>query len=228
MRPTPEWGEPSPHHPALSEHKLAVSRTARYVTAGPAASEASAVWFVLHGYGHLARRFARQFRPILDGQRLLVVPEALSRFYLDGSTGPIGASWMTRENREAEISDYVRYLDELLNAIAPPKWVPIVVLGFSQGVATACRWVLAGGVRPTQLILWSGALPQDLPWPTAAKRLRRTTVVFVNGRADRGLARSDVTKQRDLLRARNVPSEELWFEGGHELNDGILVDLASR
>jgi predicted esterase len=227
VRPTPEWGEPSPQRPVLSERHLAVSRTARYVTAGPAASDASAVWFALHGYGHLARRFARQFRPILDGERLLVVPEALSRFYLEGSRGRIGASWMTRENREAEISDYVCYLDQLLKAIAPPKSVPTVVLGFSQGVATACRWALAGRIRPTRLILWAGGLPPDLPWPTAAKRLRQTTVVFVNGRADRGLTRSEVTKQRDLLRARDVASEERWFEGGHELNDEVLVELAS-
>jgi predicted esterase len=227
VRPTPEWGEASPRRPSLSESQLAVSRTARYVTAGPPAADASAVWFALHGYGQLARRFARQLRPLLDEQRLVVVPEALSRFYLEGGQGRVGASWMTREDREAEISDYVCYLDQLLGVVAPPERVPTAVLGFSQGVATACRWSLAGRVRPQWLVLWAGGLPPDLPWPTAAKRLRDTTVVFVNGRNDPQLTRTEVTKQRDLLRARDVASEELWFDGGHELNEGVLADLAT-
>lgn len=185
------------------------------------------MWFALHGYGQLARRLARYLRPLADGRRLLVIPEALSRFYLEGGSGRVGASWMTREDREDEIGDYVRYLDAVLAALEPPADLPTVVLGFSQGVATACRWVVAGAVRPARLILWGGSLPPDLPWPTAAKRLRRTVVTFVNGKADRHASRTEVTKQRDLLRARGVESEEIWFPGGHDLDSEVLVELAA-
>jgi hypothetical protein len=69
---------------------------------------------VLHGYAQLAERFLRWFRPVDDGQTWIVAPEALSRFYLEttlkGSHGPaIGATWLTREAREADLADHVDY-----------------------------------------------------------------------------------------------------------------------
>ena len=75
------------------------------------------LWYVLHGYGQLAAPFLDDFRAIDDGTRLIVAPEALSRFY-EGDVqarlhkdAKVGASWMTREDRDAEIADYVAYLD---------------------------------------------------------------------------------------------------------------------
>jgi predicted esterase len=214
---------PSPFH----ESRLPVTRTARYLTAGPDPADASEVWFALHGYGQLARRFARALRPLATGSRLLVVPEALSRFYRDGATGSIGASWMTREDRTTEIADYVAFLDAVLAAVAPPADCPSVILGFSQGAATACRWVTTGGVRPGRLILWSGGLPPDLSWPAAAARLRRTRVTFVNGRDDAGLAPSEIRQQCERLRAHDVEADERWFAGGHVIDRGTLVELAN-
>src|SRR5712691_5295634 len=101
----------------MREHQIAVTRTARYYTLGKPGPRTQAVWFVLHGYGQLAERFLHHFEPLDDGSRLIVAPEGLSRFYLgDPAERPsperkVGASWMTREDRLAEIGDYVRYCD---------------------------------------------------------------------------------------------------------------------
>lgn len=90
------------------EHHLTVERTARYWTLGEAES-AEEVWVVLHGYKQLARRFIRRFKPLDNGRRLIVAPEGLSRFYVSPSEGRhgvasvVGATWMTREDRRAEI-----------------------------------------------------------------------------------------------------------------------------
>ena len=52
-----------------------------------------------------------------------MAPEALSRFYADvtpgrhGPTSTVGATWMTREDRENEIRDYVAYLDEMTDHV---------------------------------------------------------------------------------------------------------------
>jgi predicted esterase len=212
---------------SFHEVQVPVPRTARYLTAGPPAKRASSIWYALHGYGQLARRFARHLRPFADGERLLIVPEALSRFYLEGGTGHVGASWMTREDRDSEIGDYVQYLDRVHAAVAAPADTPTLLLGFSQGVATACRWAVAGKIRPHRMVLWGGGLPADLPWPTAAKRLQRVRVTFVNGKQDANLSRTEILKQRDLLRARGVESEEIWFAGGHDLDQEVLAELAS-
>jgi hypothetical protein len=68
----------------------------------------------------LASRFLTRFIPIEREDRLFVAPEARSRYYLTPPQGgphapntPVGASWMTSEDREHEIEDYVRYLDLL-------------------------------------------------------------------------------------------------------------------
>src|SRR5206468_1825615 len=122
---------------------IRVARTARYETLG-SETTAREVWFVLHGYGQLAASFIQAFSVLDDGTRLIVAPEALNRFYLVGvdsgaaAERPVGATWMTREDRDAEIADYVEYLDALaaqvLGAVRrgerPPR---VIVLGFSQG-----------------------------------------------------------------------------------------------
>jgi hypothetical protein len=100
------------------EHHLPVSRTARYFTIGEPHASLRELWFVCHGYGQLAGRFVRHFESIDAPHRMIVAPEALSRFYVEvpGKTHAdthVGASWMTREDRLSDIEDYVEYLDAL-------------------------------------------------------------------------------------------------------------------
>ena len=50
----------------------------------------------LHGYGQLAFYFAKKFESVPDDYALLV-PEGMHRFYLQGSSGRVGASWRQRK-----------------------------------------------------------------------------------------------------------------------------------
>ena len=135
------------------EAHVRVPRTARYWTLDADAPPRE-LWYVLHGYKQLARRFMRRFTPVHGGARRIVAPEGLSRFYIEqepgrhGPTSVVGATWMTREDRLNEIRDYVDYLDRLHREVAADaEAAPVTVLGFSQGVATAARWVVQGAVR---------------------------------------------------------------------------------
>ena len=56
--------------------------------------------------------FIRKFRALFD-DLLVVAPEGMHRFYLQGSSGRVGASWMTKEAREDDIADNLRWLQEL-------------------------------------------------------------------------------------------------------------------
>ena len=147
---------------------LTVTKTARYYCIGPTDDAAiREVWFILHGFGQLAATFATYFGDLDDGTRLIVAPEALNRYYLVPANGvpaaerPVGATWMTREDRDHEIADYVNYLDTLHAEIARrvPSPDRIVVVGFSQGAATAARWAARGTARLDRLVLWGGMLP---------------------------------------------------------------------
>src|SRR3989442_9768950 len=124
----------------LKEHHIGVSRTARYFTLGNSSSGVGEVWFACHGYGQVASRFLEKLRVLDDGHRYLVAPEGLSRFYLSESPTErrVGASWMTREDRLAEIEDYVRYLDAGYAALFESldrAGVTVHALGDSQGAS---------------------------------------------------------------------------------------------
>ena len=76
-------------------------------------TNAKKVLYVLHGYGQLAEFFVRKFRELGD-EYLIVAPEGMHRFYLQGSSGRVGASWMTKEDREQDIKhDDERQSDQL-------------------------------------------------------------------------------------------------------------------
>ena len=107
----------------MKERHIRVARTARYYTLGSAGPHLREIWIVCHGIRQLARRFLPRFAELDDGTRLIVAPEGLSRSYLHGPESrpdkpiPIGATWMTREDRENEITDYVEFLDAVLDEV---------------------------------------------------------------------------------------------------------------
>ncbi len=211
----------------MQEHHLTVSRTARYVTLGPLDGSARDVWFALHGYGQLARRFARALEPLDDGSRLVVVPEGLSRYYVNHSERVVGSSWMTSEDRLSEIADYIAYLDRLLATLrsAIPTGVPLTVLGFSQGTATACRWVAAGAPGPARVVLWGGTMPPELDLEGGT--LRDVEVVLVRGEQDALYPAETATEQAALLETHGVRYRSKSFTGGHEMTRQVLLELAA-
>jgi len=219
----------------IREHHIPVSRTARYCTTGGTGAPVREVWFVCHGYAQLAARFIRHFEPVAGAHRLIVAPEALSRFYVErpGQSHahvPVGASWMTREDRLSEIDDYVEYLDALYAAVfqeVPRAGATVLVLGFSQGVATAARWVSRGAVHADQLVLWGGLLPHDLDYGAAAPHLRETTVTVVAGDDDQHVSPSDMATQAERLAAHDIFPQLLSFPGAHRLDASVLRELAA-
>jgi predicted esterase len=211
----------------MLEHHLLTPRAARYVTLGAPASEATEVWFALHGYGQLAPRFAHRLTPLDNGQRLVVVPEGLSRFYVDVHRGTVGASWMTREERTYEIDDYVRYLEAVAADVLPAGTAPpIHVLGFSQGSATACRWVERGTIRPQRVLLWGGEVPPDLDWSRAASRFQGVEVVLVAGDRDEFATEAALARHADVLAENRIPRRVVRYPGGHSIDPKVLRDLA--
>ena len=212
-------------------HHLRVERTARYFTLGPEGAESSAIWFVLHGYGQLAGKFVQFFADIANTGALVVAPEALNRFYLvnpDSAPArerPVGASWMTREDRESEISDYVEYLDALHEEIVGEQRVPVNVLGFSQGAATATRWLLNGRSRIERLVLWGGLMPPDADLARGWIRLRDTRVTLVAGTRDQYISEDLITAERARFDVANVKSDVITFDGGHVISRSVFPRL---
>jgi len=218
-----------------TENFLTVPRTARYFAIREAGSATREVWFALHGYGQLAASFAHQCEALADPRRLVLVPEALSRFYLGDHVRPagpdtkIGASWMTREDREHEIQDYVHYLDILYARVfnsMKRESVSVHVLGFSQGTATATRWVTRGNVRADRLIIWGAPMPNDLDPAVDGERLRKMKLVLVAGNKDQYITSKVLKAEQARLTQMGVPFRVVEFEGGHAIDGATLQKLA--
>jgi predicted esterase len=217
------------------EEHLAVARTARYAALGEPSPALREVWFVCHGYGQLAARFIRHFAALADGTRLIVAPEALSRFYLASAPDAhaearVGATWMTREDRAAEIEDYVAYLDALhrriFSAVARDA-VRVCVLGFSQGVATVTRWVARGAVRADHLVLWAGMLPPDLDLERARPIFERLRLSVVVGDEDELARPPQIAEQEARLASHAIAYHRYTFPGGHRMDAGALARVAA-
>jgi predicted esterase len=219
------------------EHHLPVTRTARYFTLGPLDGAPTQLWIACHGYGQSAARFLRHFAPIDDGSRLIVAPEGLSRFYVEETNGGthaearVGASWMTREDRLSEIDDYIGYLDALvvqLRADYDLSSARVIALGFSQGVATVCRWVERGRSRVDEVILWAGAMPPDLDLDRPVHPLRALHPIVVVGDTDQYATPEALAGHEARLRERGIEYEMMRFAGGHRLDYDTLRALAAR
>lgn len=217
------------------EHHLRVNRSARYYVVGTPSAATTDVWIVLHGYGQLAEPFARACAPTFADTRVIVAPEALSRFYLDepfkrhGPDSPVGASWMTVQDRQSEITDYVGYLEQLAATVKGAATnAKLTVLGFSQGVAAACRFAALGSSRVDRMILWGGSLPNDLPQDRGNQLFRGASIVLVAGRADAIVPVKFMQKQLAGLAEAGIAAEFLEYDGGHSLNSETLLNLSSR
>lgn len=208
----------------MTEHHISVPRTARYHVLGDPRT-AQAVWIVLHGYGQLARYFLNKFDGLAVGMAF-VAPEGLSRFYLDDGHQRVGATWMTREDREYEIADQITYLDTLVDELKGPRSnVPVHVLGFSQGVATACRWSLSGRSRIQKLVLWAGSIPPE-PTPEDLRRAwTGTTVDLVLGSTDPYAGDKELQAQAGRLESAGITHQVHRFSGGHVLEPVLLGRL---
>jgi predicted esterase len=217
----------------MKEQDIHFQYHTRYFTNGTLDSNTKKIWFVLHGYGQLARFFLNKFNVLSEAGVYIVAPEGLSKFYLEdiasrARTGNnrVGATWMTKENRLADIENYITYLNQIYLREVPDNFNgEISVLGFSQGAATATRWVIDGKLSFHQLILWAGVLPPDMNFDKAHEILKDKKVIEIFGKSDPYLT-DERLKEATLLNNRlNIHPEIIEFEGGHEINEQVLLNL---
>lgn len=215
----------------MRQHQLIVQRRARFYSLGEVES-ARELWIVVHGYGQLAADFISGFASVAGGDRAVVAPEALNRYYREEPGGShadakVGATWMTREDREAEIADYVGYLDAVAREVGADGR-KLTAVGFSQGVATVTRWTALGTARIDRLILWAGSIPGDLDLKTHADRFPRNALDMVIGSRDEFATWANIDEQRQRLEAVGLLHELHRFEGGHRLDRETLATLSAR
>ena len=206
----------------ITEHHIKVERTARYCILAPT-EKPKAILFAIHGYRQLAPFFIKQFQILANQGVLVIAPEGLHRFYVEGYSGRVGASWMTKEDRESDIEDYVAYLNTLYTSLLSEiENIPVHLLGFSQGGPTACRW-LAGSAIPFQsLILYATVFPNDFDFTVNRERLNQLSVQIAFGDKDMFASEETISEKMEWLTSKGISPCLQRFEGGHEIKYEVL------
>lgn len=205
-----------------------VNRHARIGIVGDPAT-ASEAWLVLHGYGMLARGILHWFEKAAAPHRVLIAPEALSRFYTELSEGKcaVGASWVTREDLDKELEDNAAYLGRVVDEIVPPG-VALHIHGFSQGVSVGARWLVRTDRAVARMVCWAGAFPEDVAAHDLKRKLVHEPLHLVVGDNDKRVPPDVVEADATRLRAEGLAVELHRFAGGHNINAGVLQEFASR
>ena len=159
----------------MHKKEITTAKTARYFILGEPNAEVDEVWIVCHGYAQLANYFLKKFECIQKPNRLIIAPEGLHRFYWNGFSGRVVASWMTKEDRLDDIKDYNQFLDNVVEDIKSitEKEFELNVLGFSQGAATVCRWISHTRNKINKAILWGSVFPEDINYLSKKRSLIR-------------------------------------------------------
>ena len=199
----------------------------RVFTIGKLGPHLKHIWVCLHGYGQLADWFAERFEKYASKERLLIFPEGPHRFYLEGTAGRVGASWMTKEDRLNDIEDQFHYLEKLLAGYLPhlPKKVQLHVLGFSQGVATALRWIDRSKLPFSSLICWAGTFPPDIDYKLHAAQFAPVKLHACFGDEDEFISIDKARLLVSQLQEQEITVTPHYYAGGHRLQPDLLSQL---
>lgn len=208
-----------------AEKKVSYQISNSYSTLNDLTDKTKNVWVVLHGIGYLSRYFLKYFKDLDPAENYIIAPQAQSKYYLNNEYRHVGASWLTKENTEAETENVLNYLDEVYKAESLQDAPNFIIFGYSQGVSIATRWIARNKTECNHLILHSGGLPKELQ-PEDFEFLDHTKVTMIYGTKDEFLNKERL--KTEGARAKELFGERLeiiTYDGGHEVNTGIINDL---
>ena len=207
---------------------LQIEKKARYFQLGNPGNDTSIVWVVLHGYGMLSEFFIQKFKKLEDKNTLILAPEALNRFYIDTNYGRVGASWMTKDERQDDIKENIKYLNSLMDQIIKDighNRFKINVLGFSQGGATACRWLFKSKLKFENLIMWAGDIPKDTLTEDNRLKWNDMNTHLVMGKKDELINEEMKAKFLKLVTDYKLDYKLTLYDGDHRIYPDVLMEL---
>lgn len=208
------------------EKSLSYTITNTYSTLNERTDKTKTVWLVFHGIGYLSKYFLKYFKHLDTEENYIIAPQAQSKYYLNGEYRHVGASWLTRENLEEGIENMLNYLDKIFEAENLSEVENLNILGYSQGVSVATRFVARRKIQCENLIMLSGKVPQELD-ANDFKFLDKTKFSFIYGTEDEYLKPGIVQVEKDRLQDIFSKNLEIYtFNGGHEVNTELISKFA--
>lgn len=195
-----------------------------YSTLNTLTEKTKHIWFVCHGMGYLSKYFIRYFNQLNTEEHYVIAPQAPSLYYQGKDFKHVGASWLTKENTSLETENIFNYFDAVLEAENIPNNAKLIVLGYSQGVSVAARYIAKRQLQCNHLVLHSGGIPKELS-PEDFTFLK-AKVSLVYGTEDEYINKERAvyeTKRAEELFGKNL--EIIPFDGKHVVNVAFINGL---
>ena len=210
--------------------QISISKTGKYSQIGKCSKKINNVWIVLHGYGMLSEYFVKKFECIINETTLVIAPEATNRFYLANNYTRVGASWMTKLDREQEISDNILFLDKLFSIIKKDIGhdnFKLNTLGFSQGGPALVRWLMSNKLNTNSLILWGSDIPKDSLVTENKSRWNSIKLKIVIGKNDEYINEEKKQEFVGVVKSYGLKYDLIEYEGSHKIIEEELKKIAN-
>ncbi|MBZ9627613.1 esterase [Psychroflexus sp. CAK57W] len=211
-------------------HKKQVSyqSTNTYSILNSLTEDTQNIWIACHGIGYLSKFFISYFEDLDPKLNYIIAPQAPSKYYQTKAYKYVGASWLTKENRELETENVLNYLDALLEMQELPTDKKIILFGFSQGVSVVTRWMAQRKIQCDHLVIHSGSIPYEFDSSSFAYLPDlKTSIIY--GTQDEYLTEERIQSQLEL--AKTIfpnPPEILKFKGKHVMHKASLKKISKQ
>jgi len=204
------------------EKSIQYTTTNTYNTLNKYTTKTKNVWLVFHGIGYLGRFFIRHFNELNKDENYIICPQAPSKYYKNGQYKHVGASWLTKENTLIETENILNYIDSIIeNEQIDFDTINFMVLGYSQGVSIATRWIAKRKHICNRLIMISGVFPKEL-LATDFEHLPNLKTIHTVGLKDELFDPKNVKKQEEHLQQYFPNIKFINHNGGHILDANLL------
>lgn len=208
----------------LTEKEIIYTTSNTYCTLNMHTKKTKYVWFVCHGMGYLSRYFLRYFEGLDKTENYIIAPQAQSKYYMAPKFRHVGASWLTKENTIKETENIMRYFDSVLINENINSNCKFIVLGYSQGVSVAMRYMAKRQLEADYLVIHSGGIPKELS--TNDFKYFNGKVTLIYGDKDEYLTKDRIS--HEIEKAKLLFSNHLdiiSFDGNHIVNTDIINKL---
>ncbi len=207
------------------EKEISYQNTNTYSTLNSITPSTKNVWLVFHGIGYLSRYFIRLFDSLNKDDNYIIAPQAPSKYYKGEDYRRVGSSWLTKENTLRETDNILRYVDAVIDYENIPEHANFIVLGYSQGVSIASRWIASRKIKCDAFVMISGGFPKELQKEDFTFLPENTKITHIVGEKDPYFEIEKVEAEKQRVQNILPQIEFRTHPGGHELNINSLKNI---
>lgn len=203
------------------EKKVNYSSINTYRTLNTISNTTRYVWLVFHGLGYLSEYFIKHFKNLNPSENYIICPQAPSKYYADTTFNKVGACWLTKENTALETENILNYIDAVMEKELSNNNAKLIVLGYSQGVSIAARWLVKRKKDCERFIMISGRFPSEIGKKDII-HFKSSKVYLTIGTNDPLISKELASRQIEKLKKLFPELNEIHHQGGHKMDTSLL------